>query len=1302
LVQGAAGGRLRKLGKYELLGELGRGAFGIVYRARDPIINRMVALKVMSNSVAENPDFLQRFYREAQSAGSLQHPNIITIYDMGNEDGTPFMAMELVEGQTLDDLISRRAQLPISVKLVYAVQACRAFDYAHKRGIIHRDIKPGNVMVNKEGTVKVVDFGIARVLETSKTQTGTLIGTFSYMAPEVFHGEHATERSDIWSFGVLLYELLAYQRPFHGDSPAALMQSICLHEPVPLAQVAPDCPEDLQSAVHRMLRKTEVERVQTMEDLLLELDPIRQRLQAETVAGMIERGRQLAEQGEFAEARELLRQALHVDPTNSQARGLSEKVGAELKRLSVQPKAQQHVDKGRALLHEGKLQEAKAEAENALHLDSRFQPAQALQQELEEEVRRAQLVNEWLHGAAQHLVEGLPEEAEALLAQVQQADPSNQQLPRLQQQVLEERTRRQKRMHFLEGIQQARLLWTRQQYQDCIDLLTELQPSFPGEDEIVRLLETTREDQAEQKKQEKLAEARTLLASRRWSDCISLLTKLREEFPTEDEIRRLLETAREDQAEQKKQEKLAEARSLLASRHYDDCIALLAKLREEFPDEDEVRRLLDAGREDQAEQEKQEKLAEARSLLASRRYSDCVSLLTKLREEFPKADEIRRLLEAAGEEQAEQHRQQQLTEVRKLLATRHYEECIALLTRLQQEFPGDDELARLLETAGQAQAEQSKRGKLAEARKLLAARRYEEGMALLTALQEEFGGESEIVRLLETARKDQAEQNKRKKLGEARKLLSARNYELCITLLNKLQQEMPQDDEVVRLLDTAREDQAEHDRKQKLVAAKDLLAGQRLSEALAILDPLLAAAPGDSAVLKLRALIQREQAKQARFETLQREWTVLKKLVSDKAYPEVVKHAENLLREFPGEADLMRLVEFARNQQSQTEHEQGLRAALDKAQGFLKTHRFAEAAAAARLGLVSFPGDTDLAILLEQAETWEKKEKVRQLIEQRVRDIRVKINRGQLSEAKKLARETLTTLGPDTDVHQLLTSAEVEYQAREKKKLQEQKLETVRTLVQSGRLDEATTTLDEVIKSGDFHALDPRLYQLADEIAAVRSGGTAQTLAAQPEPQSPKREYAILEGPPLPAEETSPTAVQPAPQQAPAIPVAPSSVPETVGGHDEHLRRLEKRLATFIGPVAKIIVKKAASRTTDPRELPAVIAESLEQEADRRAFLAGEVAGSQNRPQSQLPQERSQVSSKAPVANTWPAELTPAVIERAAGLLARYVGPISGVLVRRAAPRADSLRAFYLLLAEHVESKSERARFLQEAGVADS
>jgi serine/threonine protein kinase len=479
---------LKKLGKYELLGELGHGAMGVVYRARDPVINRLVALKTITIGVADDASLLQRFYREAQSAGGLQHPNIVTIYDMGEAGNLPYIAMELVEGENLEQVIARRPSLPITLKLVYAMQACRAFDYAHKRGIVHRDIKPGNVMLGKDGTVKVVDFGIARVLEASRTQTGMLIGTFAYMSPEQYHGEHADERSDIWSFGVLLYELLCYERPFKGSTPASLMHGICQETPGPLKKFMADCPEELDVIITRVLQKVPADRYQSMEDLLLDLDPVCKKLQVQQVAELIEQSRKLLDQGEFASCRDVLRQALQLEAGNHQARSLMEKANAELKRLQNRPNVEQFIAKGRALLQEGKFEEARAAAKSALQLDSTFQPAQELRAAVDCEIDQARMRAETLAAARQRLAEGLPEEAEGLLAKVLLLKPHDEEVLAIQKQVAAEKAERQRIARLMERLRHARELWTRQTYNECIQLLMELEKEYPGEEEILRLL----------------------------------------------------------------------------------------------------------------------------------------------------------------------------------------------------------------------------------------------------------------------------------------------------------------------------------------------------------------------------------------------------------------------------------------------------------------------------------------------------------------------------------------------------------------------------------------------------------------------------------------------------------------------------------------------------------------------------------------------------------------------------------------------------------------------------------------------
>ena len=1278
---------------------------GVVYRARDPVINRLVALKTITSGLADDPNLLQRFYREARSAGGLQHPNIVTIYDMGDEKNLPYIAMELIEGESLEQSIARRTNLPIGLKLTYALQACRAFDYAHKRGIIHRDIKPGNVMVSRESVAKVVDFGIARVLDTSKTQTGMLIGTFAYMSPEQYHGEHADERSDIWSFGVLLYELLSYQKPFTGQNPASLMHSICHEEPRPLCQVAPDCPRELEVIISRILRKPPQDRWQSMEDILLELEPVSKELQSRSIAELVDRSRRLAEEGDFKQANELLREALKVDRANPSARSLLEKVNAEIKRKLIRPRAQQHIEKGLALLEEGRIQEARAEAESALQLDPGFEPAQELQKLVQQELDRAQIISECLQGSRQRIAEGMPDEAELLLRNVLELDPSNKQAFALQEQVQNEKAERQRRLWLLEKMQEARVLWTQQRYEQSIEILTALQNEFPSEEDIQRLLETVREDQSEQCRQRALesvrnclavgsypecraalsdlqkqfpndeeivrlaeevrldeakqrrlkglAEARALLASGRYQDSIALLIDLQAEFPEDQEISRVVSRAREEQAEDQRQKGILQVRSLLAARRYEECIAgltelrnqfpkdeeisglhevvrqrqseqrklnslaeartylasgkyqdsigvllklqkefpgdaevsallarvreeeakkqkeqemddarsllaakrhkecnaALAKLRKQFPDDEEISQLLDAVRQGEAEQRKLKNLGEARNLLASKQYKATFSRISVLSKEFPGDEDITILLKAACEAQAEDERQQGIEEARSLLAARRYDACNARLAKLRKQFPADKEILELQDAVRSDQAEQHKLKVSGEARALLAGRKYEQAIALLVALGKEFPDDEEIRRQLATAQEGQAEQRKIKILAEARSLLASKRFEEAATLVTPLQNEFPSDPEIPRLLTKIQREQAEHNKQQKLAEARALAISQRFKDALEVIDGLLATFPKDTGIEKLRANIEHDREKQTRKDRLQRELDDLKKFIGDKKYAEALLRAEGLLADFPGNIDLVRLLDFARSQQSQIEREALLRSTINEIKANAQSNRFTEAIAAANAGLKAFPQNAELLYILEQTEAEEKKLRTRGLIEQAVREIRYKINRSDLSEAIDLAKRTLATAGPDTELTQLLNSALVELRAREKKREGEKKLEEVRTLMNSGDLDGAEETLVGAVTAEILEGLDPRVSRISQEIAVGRTAiqASSSTPAATPLVNSSK-EYAFLGPAPdvvePPSEKRAPSE-QPAPQAGTTQSVTPPKLAES-------------------------------------------------------------------------------------------------------------------------------------------------------------
>ena len=1249
---------LEKLGKYLIQRELGRGAGGVVYRARDPIINRLVALKTITTGLAEYPDLLQRFYQEAQSAGGLQHPNIVTIYDLGDADGIPYIAMELLEGESLDQLISRRAALPVPLKLTYALQACRALDYAHKRGIIHRDIKPDNVMLTRDGTVKVVDFGIARVLETSKTQTGMLLGTFAYMSPEQYHGEHADARSDIWSFGVLLYELLAYQRPFRGATPASLMHSICQQEPSPLQDTIPDCPAALEKVIQRVLRKSPDERYQSMEEVLLDLDPICKSLQAESVAALVVQARTLSEQGDYSQSRDLLRQALQIDSTNTQARNLLEKANTELRRILIRPKLQQQIEKGRELLAEGKAQEARMEAEVVLQLDPTFEPAQELLKRVQQEMDRARQIAEWIDAAEQRLAQGLLEEAEELLAKVLEAESTNQQAKALQLQVTNEKAERQRRAQFLEKMQQARGLWTQQNYTECIQLLVELRKEFPDDDEIPRLLETAQEDQANQKRSQGLADARSMLANRRYDECTALLAELRKQFPGDDEILKLQKTVFEDQRKQRRAQSVAEVRSLLAARRYDDCTSLLNSILKEFPGDDEALQLQRNVLEDQRKERRSQSIAEARSLfaarrhdacttllnsilkefpgddeilqlqknvlddqrkqrmldslsearniLAAKRYDDCITRLISLQKEFPEEADVSRLLETAKAEKAEQQRQQSVAKARKLLAGRRYDECNALLLELQKQFPKDDEIPKLLDVVHKDQSEQRKLQGLTEARSLLHSRNYEECLALLGKLQGEHPNDNDVAKLLETALGEQAEQRKLKSLSEARGLLTSRNYEECLALLAKLQSQYPKDNDIVKLIEIAREDRAEQQKQRQLADARNHLAARRFEDAMGVLDALREAHPKDAGVIKLRALALQEKEKQDSLERLQGELKALKKLVNEKKYAEVLAQSERIQKEFPGNTDLSRLIEFSKAQRAEIEREVQQQAIFQEVKRLFDSSHFEEAYQAALAGLKTFPDNKDLQLLREQADNQQRKLETRQHIEQRIREIKVKINRGKISDAIDLAKQTLMTLGPDTDVNQLLNSARVELEARERKKDQEEKLEAVRTLISAGKLVEATKTLDLAVEAKILEVFDPRVQRVCEELDAAKSAATAAAATVISAPiVSRSKEYAWLQGPPEPEvaspEETRPPTEVPGPKASagqtvllPTQPVVPPAAPppappppaDSAPRVSAPPQRPEKPVTK---PTAEPIVERAAPAVPSPAPSPTVV-----------------------------------------------------------------------------------------------------------------
>ncbi len=273
---------LRPVGRYMLTGSLGRGAMGAVYRAMDPLIERTVAIKVLSVELpaSEQADFRDRFFREAKAAGRLNHPNIVTIYDVGESEGTPYIAMEYLPGRTLRETLDSGVVLPIRRAVEIAMLVARGLDYAHEQGIIHRDIKPANIMLSRNGLVKIMDFGIATASDSSRTHTGGLVGSPRYMAPEQITNEAVDGRTDIFALGVTLYEMLTGKDPFAGQTIPEVMHKILHAEPEAPSALNPDIPERLEQIVLKMLAKEPAQRFDHARELGLALGSLRRKLRS--------------------------------------------------------------------------------------------------------------------------------------------------------------------------------------------------------------------------------------------------------------------------------------------------------------------------------------------------------------------------------------------------------------------------------------------------------------------------------------------------------------------------------------------------------------------------------------------------------------------------------------------------------------------------------------------------------------------------------------------------------------------------------------------------------------------------------------------------------------------------------------------------------------------------------------------------------------------------------------------------------------------------------------------------------------
>ncbi len=458
----------KRIGIYDIVDVIGRGGMGTVYRANDPRIGRAVAIKVLT-AAADDPDLLTRFYREATYTGNLQHQNIVTVYELGHEEGVPYLVMEYLEGVSLENVITSGRQMPFAEKLGIILQVCSGLTYAHKRGLVHRDIKPANIVILADGTAKIVDFGIALLGGTTLTRTGHIVGSLNYMSPEQLGGDVELDvRTDVYSTGVVLFQMLTGILPFEGGSTAATLRKIMQDPPPLLTRYMKDCPPELEGILQKALAKNRDERYPTAEDMALDISRVHHQSESKMLAELLNQAADAVQHKDFSSARQLVMRVLRAAPQSAEAAELLRR----LKQAQEQQLREQNIlqlqMKSEEAFRKGQFDEAMQLVDQGIQIDpsatvfvglrDAIREARTREDRSKDARSKAGSFPEILKRAEEALRLGDLESAKNLVVEAQQSLPHEaapralaaQIIARLEQQLRDQKAREQK-----DGLQQS-------------------------------------------------------------------------------------------------------------------------------------------------------------------------------------------------------------------------------------------------------------------------------------------------------------------------------------------------------------------------------------------------------------------------------------------------------------------------------------------------------------------------------------------------------------------------------------------------------------------------------------------------------------------------------------------------------------------------------------------------------------------------------------------------------------------------------------------------------------------------------
>ena len=793
-----------KIGKYEVVDLLGKGGMGVVYKANDPFLGRAVAIKMMTTvDYVDNPDLLQRFYREAQSTGNLHHRNIVTVYELGDQDGSPYLVMEYLEGESLDAIISSRRALNLLEKINFIAEVCDGLAYAHQRSVVHRDIKPGNIMVLKDSGVKIVDFGIAHIGNRTVTRTGQLLGSLPYMSPEQISGKQVDARTDIFSLGVVLYQLLTFNLPFEGETPAATLLKIIHEKPRPLSDFLDSFPHELDDIVQRALAKSREERYATVQDLAFDLVQVRERIQQELLEEHLHEAESLLASEELLKAKDQLQRVLKIDRHNTRA--------VELLRTAQQRIQQQELGEQVRQLR-GQAEEAYQKEQfglaldliqRALSLHSTDPDLQRFRSNVQQAKSRADELHRAMERAESAYQQGELDSAKQAIEEALALAPEDVHTKSLYRAIQRDWTQREQRRQLHNLIEEARKEIASRHFTLALEVLRKAEEIDPGTPHLQALINAARSAREQEHRRKELDNAkREIEADLDRDDFQAACTKAEaalEQFPDDRGLQKLKDLADKQRALAERKyfidEQVAQARRLLEAGRTEEVLELLQAAQQKVGGDPHLESLLVIVREtlerQRAEAHKAEYLRRAKDLLRRKEYAGAIETLEAAQAELGRSAEIDDLLQFTIE-QSDADRRRLIADAaaekaQALVKDQDYDKAVDVLETALREAP-DEELRIILMQARQGAADYQKllQDAIANAQSMMQGQRPTEALKYLESQPASFARDSRFVELSQKAREQSARlKNIEQALEKARVFFGRDEFEPARAILDE-------------------------------------------------------------------------------------------------------------------------------------------------------------------------------------------------------------------------------------------------------------------------------------------------------------------------------------------------------------------------------------------------------------------------------------------------------------------------------------------------------------------------------------